>query len=391
MINFGSTIARHTGAFSCVTKLPRVLSRQSHYLFKPQFGSQNFHQTRNFSTRNVTHGASTMNHSKKFIYGGVFISVVALTAFGFKAKNALSNEDICDTSLNYTPNYQYSLPEKILNSFLTGVAFDNKVPYTPEEIEKYKNALRTLHKETLSQNPSKGKEVVITAGAPGAGKTTLLEQYMVNARRDGTVFAYTDPDAVYLKHLLQTENYGTDKEARAMAYTKLRPITNWMAHVAVATYVRQNLKFGHGTTASAPQTAFYFKFLQDKGREITLLHISAPDQVRWDSIKKRDETFVQTTEQDTREKGLLVPQRINDTYLKFAKRIEFYYRDAVDSNAVLGGVWIRNADGTGGSITVTNPEAFAKLKEIQNAASTVLKQPEISWEQSVAKSVSDSW
>lgn len=44
---------------------------------------------------------------------------------------------------------------------------------------------------------------------------------------------------------------------------------------------------------------------------------------------------VQTTEQDVREKGLLLSQRINDTFLKYVDEIKFYYRDGVKQDAVL--------------------------------------------------------
>jgi hypothetical protein len=54
-----------------------------------------------------------------------------------------------------------------------------------------------------------------------------------------------------------------------------------------------------------------------------LIHVSAPDDVRWGSIQERDKTFVQTTEQDIKEKWLLLPQRINDTFLKYADRLSF--------------------------------------------------------------------
>ena len=50
----------------------------------------------------------------------------------------------------------------------------------------------------------------------------------------------------------------------------------------------------------------------------------APDDVRWACVKQRDKTFAQTTEQDVIEKGLLLPQRINDMFLAYADRIDFY-------------------------------------------------------------------
>lgn len=79
--------------------------------------------------------------------------------------------------------------------------------------------------------------------------------------------------------------------------------------------------------------------------------MTASDAVRWGSIIARDKQFVQTTEADIRDKGKMFPQRIRDTYLKYADEIEFYYRDAVDQNAILAGKWkdgkIELLDGVG--------------------------------------------
>ena len=116
-----------------------------------------------------------------------------------------------------------------------------------------------------------------------------------------------------------------------------------------------------------------------------MIHVTAPDDVRWDSIKERDKTFIQTTEQDVKEKGLLLPQRINDTFLGFADVIEFYYRDAVQQDAQLAATWTRNQDNTGplGLLQITIPSQYEKIKAIHNAAVTTLKKPELLWESTV--------
>ncbi len=116
-----------------------------------------------------------------------------------------------------------------------------------------------------------------------------------------------------------------------------------------------------------------------------MIHVSAPDDVRWGSIQERDKTFVQTTEQDVKEKGLLLPQRINDTFLKYADQIEFYYRDDVKQDAVLAARWLRNEDVSefAGTLQILEPKQYEQIKSVHNAAVEVLKKPELLWEEAV--------
>ena len=65
----------------------------------------------------------------------------------------------------------------------------------------------------------------------------------------------------------------------------------------------------------------FFEFLKEQGYRIRIIHVSASDDVRWGSIQERDQSFVQTTEEDVRMKGLMVPQRITDTFLTHADEI----------------------------------------------------------------------
>ena len=108
----------------------------------------------------------------------------------------------------------------------------------------------------------------------------------------------------------------------------------------------------------------------------------------WGSIKERDKTFVQTTEQDVREKGLLLPQRINDTFLAYADEIEFYYRDGVKQDAQLAAKWVRNADSSKalGTLKIAAPVLYAHIKTIHNAAVAMLARPDLQWESTVEKS-----
>lgn len=304
---------------------------------------------------------------------------------------AVASSGVCDLSPIYSDSFNYSLPKKILESFFSGVAFDNKTPYSPEERTRLEADIDRIYRNILAQHPPSSQVALITAGAPGAGKTTKLEQILAEEQREGRSYGYTDPDAVCLKQFATTfqVDIASDgsPEARKAAYDKWRPGSNAGAQVILANLIREKVAFALGTTATSPATHFFFDFLKKRGYSITLIHVSAPDDVRWQSIQERDKTFIQTTEEDTCEKGLLLPQRINDTFLKYADRIEFHYRGGVKEDAQLGAIWTRNPAGAQilGSLKVVDPERYEKIRAIHNAGVALLQKPELSWEETVEK------
>lgn len=318
--------------------------------------------------------------------------------------------DLFDLSNIYNKSgYEYSLPPNVMNTFISGVAFDNKVPYTEEESSNLRKDTQDIYEKIMAQNPSKSDKplAIMTAGAPGAGKTVLMKQD-IEAFQNQTnkKYAYICPDDVCLKS--QTRTYladikkkpsfmvvllnffrcsppNDDKaiEVRKAAYNKWRPASNAATHLILANLIREKYDFYFGTTSSGPATKFFLQHLKDQGYTIKLLHVSAPDDVRWESIKMRDQTFVQTTEDDVREKGDLVPQRITDTFLKFADQIQFFYRDAVDQDAVLAAEWTRD-DNT--LIVKSNP-LYEKIKAIHNHVVDKLNKPELAWKVAVEDQV----
>src|SRR5205085_8823258 len=93
------------------------------------------------------------------------------------------------------------------------------------------------------------------------------------------------------------------KTIRQELYNKWRPGSNAATHLILAHLIRQQYAFYFGTTASSPSTGKFLEFLKSKGYTIKLLHLTAPDDVRWASVQERDKIFVQTTEEDIRDKG----------------------------------------------------------------------------------------
>ena len=225
-------------------------------------------------------------------------------------------------------------------------------------------------------------------------------------QREGAEGAYICPDDVCLKSMSLT--YGVElagrledlskttfasaeeaqiaeKNLRQELYNKWRPGSNAATHVILGNLIREKYDIFFGTTASSPFTVNFFQFFKEQGYKIRVLHISAPDDVRWGSIQERDKTFVQTTEQDIVEKGDLVPQRIQDTYLKLADEIAFFYRAGVKENAVLVATWIRGAESEKPVLTIHDSKRYGEIKKIHNAVCDRLKRSDILWESAVEK------
>jgi Cdc6-like AAA superfamily ATPase len=320
---------------------------------------------------------------------------IAESLYSYEDKNMsstlLPRYDVTDLSLIYNSGYSYSLPESVLQSFLLGKSFDNPDFYTSDEFELLKADINEIFQTIMSSEPVKSNLAVMTAGSPGSGKTFLLKQDLKqNLDENEMSFAYVCPDDVCLKN--QNRTYIAELQAneaslttRQNAYDKWRPGSNAATHLILANLIREKFSFYFGTTCSSPHTWKFLNFLKSHGYKIKILHVSAPEDVRWGSIQARDKTFVQTTEEDVKEKGLLVPQRINDTFLKYADEIEFYYRKAVSEDAVLAATWIRNNDlsESRSTLKIVNHEAYEGVKTIHNAAIEALNMPELALEKTI--------
>lgn len=243
--------------------------------------------------------------------------------------------NVTDLSAIYTDNFTYCIPETVLRKFMEGDIFGRTEKYTDEEFARVVEDAQAIFDSVMESDPDEKRVCIITAGPPGAGKTVLLEQVLEEERSKGRVYGYTDPDAVALKSM--HASWGRDlceegtleqqQEARKNAYDKWRPASNFIAHRVLASLIKDGKAFAFGTTASSPQMAGNFEYFRKHGYKIRLLHVSAPDAVRWDSVRRRDLEFVQTTEEDIRNKRGLVVERISDTFMKSADELQFFFRD----------------------------------------------------------------
>lgn len=299
---------------------------------------------------------------------------------------------IVELSNIYDDKFTYFLPQATIVDYLKGGGFDYDGEYTESERLSINIDIEEIYKSycgTVSEPIA-----VISAGAPGAGKTVLLEQLLKLDEYQG--YGYIDPDAVCLKNMSHTylpdliRSVGTIKcssyeeclkeelKVRKDAYTKWRPASNAAAHIILGNFIREKKAFFYGTTSTSSDIAARFQLLKDNGYKIHLIHVSAPDAVRWKSIHLRDKEFVQTTEVDVNEKGKLVPQRLG-TYLQYADKIDFYYRDRADGDAVLAATWTKDSK----SLMVKSNSAYPNMVELHDSACAKLERTDISWGESL--------
>ena len=284
---------------------------------------------------------------------------------------------VCDLDRIYNEDYQYSLPRSVIETFFSGNAFDYKKLYSQEDLSKVEADIQSIWDKIIRRNPDQTSRAVITAGAPGAGKTIKLKQDM-----EGKNCAYIDPDDVCLKsqeitYLADITEGNGSQASRKEAYDKWRPASNAATHIVLGNLIRDKYAFYFGTTSSSPMTYKFFEFLKAQGYDIKLIHVVAPDSIRVESIKERDKIFIQTTEQDIIEKGGLVPQRITDTFFKYADEIDFYYRDEVHEDAVLAATWKNK------HITVIDEGAYEKMKAVHNLVAERLEREDLFWDTAV--------
>jgi len=335
-----------------------------------------------------------MKHSLK-IFTHFLISSLLVQSASHATENLLKEDmdmpyDVCQLDLIYNNNYEYSLPRNILASYLSGKAFDHPEDYSDLEAANLRDDIREIFQEMMSKSPSKEKVAIMTAGAPGSGKTIKMRQDLQEQEAAGKNVAYICPDDVCLKNMPRTykqevENSDGSKESRLAAYNKWRPGSNAATHLILGNLIRENYGFYFGTTSTGPVTWRFLDFLKKQGYQIRLIYVSAPDDIRWKSLEERDKTFIQTTEQDVIQKGELLPQRINDTFLKYADQIDFCYRAEVQQDATLVAKWVRNEDTSEklGTLEIIDQAGYDQIKIIHNKAAEALKRPDLNWETSL--------
>lgn len=285
--------------------------------------------------------------------------------------------DVMNLNDIYNPAFSFSLPRAVLESYIDGTAFGGKKIYTGEDKVNLKLDISDWLNEINSHQLQipKDKIAVLTAGAPGAGKTKLMKEKLDFEESQGRYVPYLDPDDAFLKteakrtYLTQKAEKGSTYEDQLKAYEDWRAASNAATQIVLARLIKNDSPFYYGTTSTGDKTWIFLNFLKLRGYSIKILHISAPDNVREESVALRNQEFVQVVDADVKGKGILLPQRIQDTYLKYAKEIEFYFRGGAKERPVLAATWIRNPEGTEtlGNLHIQDQKMFDEILKVHRA------------------------
>ncbi len=298
--------------------------------------------------------------------------------------------NICDTSLIYSKDFKYLLAEETLKKLLSGKALNQGEEYSEEELINLQNDINRIFQNIVSQAPPQGKEtaeVVITAGAPGSGKTVAMVERLKKEASKERKFAYLCPHDVCFRYMQDTYQKeltmgkGTKKELQD-AHAKWRPGSEAATHLILANLIRERYDIYFGSTLSSTGTPMLLHFFKLRNYEITVMHVTASDQVRRESIERRDGECVDP--KDIEEQGRSLAQRIKDL-LEYANRIEFYYRRDSKGEAKLAAIWSKQEPSSrfSGTLQIVDPVDYEKIKQIHNAAIESLGQLSLGWDVAV--------
>lgn len=289
----------------------------------------------------------------------------------------MSDVNICDLATIYN-NFYTGLPESELQSYLNGIGYEHKTPYSLEEKQQLHQDIQEIWNRIIAQKPEEKRELLIILGAPGAGKTTWLEEQIKNKP-----VAYICPDSVCLqmsrtfqaektrkiKEILEKGEPAQDsiRQLYLDCYNKWRPASNGAAHLLLAHAARQGWSICYGSAPTSETFCRICDFFKAQNYSIRFAHMTAPDKERWESITKRDQHFVQTTEKDVIKKRQGVACRLPD-YLHYAKRIDFYYRNHPSKGCELAAIWQRPPSSPKPTLTILYPENYKKIQKYHNAS-----------------------
>ena len=79
----------------------------------------------------------------------------------------------------------------------------------------------------------------------------------------------------------------------------------------------------------------------------------------------------------------MVHERVQDTFVKYADRIDFYFRTGVDEAPKLAAAWIKT--GGQGKIEVVNPSVYAEMTALHDKVCDGMKKPEHHWNKTFAE------
>lgn len=224
--------------------------------------------------------------------------------------------------------------ETYVQSFLKG--------YAAEEVTRIdidlKNIRALCFREVTPLTFGK-RTYIATAGGPGASKSTILEHWLEENKN----FAYLDPDQRALKYMIHTylqefsnrnishlkvHTRSDWENLLERAYTKWRGASNYIATTLLNEAFSHGDNIAHGTTSTSEQVEGLYQKLTGNGYKIILLLCYASDEHRVNAVMHRakNQNFVQTSAEDTIQKGKLFPERF-PIYFKYADEMQLYWTD----------------------------------------------------------------
>lgn len=245
--------------------------------------------------------------------------------------------------------------------------------YSSDERLLVEAELDRLYKQ-LTQGctaPQVRKSFTLSAGAPGAGKSTLLEELLLkDASLQNAVFSDPDERALKLMGVYKDDiqNFGGDALGLALSYTKWRWASNYISNSIMNRACADQFNVLLGTTATGAAVKFLYDNAHREGYEVTTLIVTAPEDVRVESARRRFEVEQTRFTNDTAEKGHLFYERV-PLYFERSNHFKLYWRDAVQGEAVLA------ATGQGGVVSVHDQSALQSIEEDLQSV-----RPDLSWD-----------
>lgn len=278
----------------------------------------------------------------------------------------------------YNKEYYHFFPKYLVISYLSGKALKNSQMYTLTERGLLSADINLYYKSILEQNPMKKKIAVIAIGPSGSGKEMLLMTQFMEQNKTKDKYVYISTEECLKSQML---TYRQDKIIYPFFQEKIR--AKWLpgakagAQLLLANIVKKNYSFYYQTSGLSPETQHKFHVLTERGYRITLLHLTAPEEVRIESAKKKGKHL---TPDKAHFQGLQLAERLYDTYFAYAYQLFFYYRESAEKDAQLAATWIRNKDTPGGKITIVSQPLYEQIILTQNIAAIALRRDDLLWE-----------